>query len=159
MTDSHFFGRPILNSPYGYPSVHWELDPTGQPTQKVVDARRSADFITPIPKPKKQKGVAKQTALLFDEGLSTQDQQYHSAIINGVRADVDKWRAIKNLSLWIAHSALKCRLGSVSAPFGKFRPIEEMWASLFAVFNHCDWQDCGEAATQRQSMNLLMGQK
>jgi type III restriction enzyme len=100
MTDSHFFERPILNSPYGYPSLHWELDSTGQPTQKVVDARRSADFITPIPKPKRQKGAAKQTALLFDEVLSTQEQQYHSAIINGVRAEVDKWRAIKNPSEW-----------------------------------------------------------
>ena len=34
-----------------------------------------AEFITPIPKPKKQKGAAKQTSLIFDEGLSTQEQQ------------------------------------------------------------------------------------
>lgn len=95
-----FFERPILNSPYAYPSRHWELDDTGQPTQQTVETRRSAEFITPIPKPKKQKGAAKQTSLLFDEGLSTQEQQYHSAIINGVRAEVDKWRALKNPNDW-----------------------------------------------------------
>jgi type III restriction enzyme len=50
-----FFEKPILNSPYDYPSQHWELDETGQPTQKVVAAHRQAEFITPIPKPKKRK--------------------------------------------------------------------------------------------------------
>jgi len=49
-----FFDHPILNSPYELPARHWELDKQGQPTQKVVEARRSADFITPIPKPKKK---------------------------------------------------------------------------------------------------------
>ena len=29
-----FFGLPILNSPYEYPSRHWELDESGQPTRK-----------------------------------------------------------------------------------------------------------------------------
>lgn len=100
MSDSHFFERPILNSPYAYPTRHWELDTTGQPTQRVLESRRPADFITPIPKPKKQKGAAKQESLLFDEGLSTQDTQYHSAIINGVRAEVDKWRTLRNPADW-----------------------------------------------------------
>ena len=59
MTDP-FFEKPILNAPYDYPRRHWELDATGQPTQKVVETRRPAEFITPIPKPKKQKGAAKQ---------------------------------------------------------------------------------------------------
>ena len=95
-----FFEKPILNTPYGYPNRHWELDETGQPTQQVKEQRRPAEFITPIPKPKKQKGAAKQTSLLFDEGLSTQEQQYHSAIINGVRAEVDKWRVLKNPNDW-----------------------------------------------------------
>lgn len=49
MTDSHFFERPILNSPYGYLGLHWELDSTGQPTQKSVATRRSADSITLMP--------------------------------------------------------------------------------------------------------------
>ena len=68
-----FFAQPILNSPYEYPARHWELDASGQPTQKIVSSRRRADFITPIPKPRKRKGEQEQTDLLFDEGkgLST----------------------------------------------------------------------------------------
>jgi type III restriction enzyme len=98
-----FFERPILNSPYGYPDRHWELDESGQPTQKIVEARRSARFITPIPKPKKRKGSAEQSALVFDEGkgLSTQEQQYDQvAVVNAVRQEVDKWRQLKNPGDW-----------------------------------------------------------
>jgi hypothetical protein len=36
-----FFDHPILNSPYEYPARHWELDETGQPTQRII-ARRGA---------------------------------------------------------------------------------------------------------------------
>ncbi len=50
-----FFEKPILNSPYECPERHWELDPSGQPTQHIIESRRSAEFITPIPKPKKRK--------------------------------------------------------------------------------------------------------
>lgn len=98
-----FFEKPVLNSPYEYPSRHWELDTSGQPTQRIIDRRRSAEFITPIPKPKKRKGLGEQTDLLFDEGkgLSTEAQRYdHTAIINGVRQEVDKWREISNSSDW-----------------------------------------------------------
>ena len=82
--DNAFFEKPILNSPYDYPVRHWELDDTGQPTQKILETRRRAEFITPIPKPRKRKGSAEQASLLFDEGkgLSTDAQQYdHTAII------------------------------------------------------------------------------
>ncbi len=50
-----FFERPILNSPYECPQRHWELDHQGQPTQQIVETRRWAEFITPIPKPRKRK--------------------------------------------------------------------------------------------------------
>ena len=102
MTDP-FFERPILNSPYAIPRRHWELDDAGQPTQRITESRRRAEFITPIPKPRKQKGRNRQESLLFDEGqgLSTQGQQYaHTAIINGVRAEVDSWRALPNPNDW-----------------------------------------------------------
>lgn len=99
--NNQFFERPILNSPYQYPVRHWELDASGQPTQRIVESRRRAEFITPIPKPKKQKSAPQQDALLFDNDLSSQSQQYaHTAIINGVRQEVDKWRALPNPADW-----------------------------------------------------------
>ena len=71
-----FFRQPILNSPYDYPSRHWELDSAGQPTQNVAASRRRADFITPIPKPKKRKAGQSELRLEDDLGLSTARQQY-----------------------------------------------------------------------------------
>ena len=99
-----FFEQPVLNSPYECPSRHWELDQDGQPTQEIIKNRRQAEFITPIPKPKKRKGASEdQAALVFDEGegLSTEEQQYeHTAIINGVRRQIDQWRNIPNPNHW-----------------------------------------------------------
>lgn len=43
-----FFDHSILNSPYECPPRHWELDATGQPTQKIIKTRRRAEFITPM---------------------------------------------------------------------------------------------------------------
>ena len=101
---NQFFEKPILNSPYDYPAKHWELDPTGQPTQQILSSRRRAEFITPIPKPRKRRGgPGDQASLLFDEGkgLSTSEQQYdHTAIINAVRQEVDAWRRLPNPSQW-----------------------------------------------------------
>jgi len=81
-----FFSKPILNSPYSYPSRHWELDEQGQPIQKIIETRRPAEFIMPIPKLKKRKSSEKQSSIVFDEGksLSSQEQQHEvTAIING----------------------------------------------------------------------------
>ena len=94
---NQFFERPVLNSPYEYPTRHWELDAQGQPTQQIIDKRRSAEYITPIPKPKKQKASVEQKGFIFDEGkgLSTEDQQYEpTPIINELRGYVDRWRSI-----------------------------------------------------------------
>ena len=101
--NNEFFEKPILNSPYECPKKHWELDAHGQPTQRSLGSRRKADFITPIPKPKKRKGSGEQSDLLFDEGrgLSTEKQRYdHTAIINAVRQEVDKWRALPDSNTW-----------------------------------------------------------
>jgi type III restriction enzyme len=98
-----FFEHPILNSPYDCPRRHWELDDQGQPTQQIIENRRRAEFITPIPKPKKRKKAAIQPGFVFDEGkgLSTQEQQYDpTSIINQVRGRVDRWRALSNPSDW-----------------------------------------------------------
>ena len=86
-----FFDRPILNSPYDYPSRHWELDENGQPTMNIIERRRRAEFITPIPLPKKQR-TAKQVAMVFDEGkgLSSEKQRYDpNSTINALRREVD----------------------------------------------------------------------
>ena len=98
-----FFDHPILNSPYERPNKHWELDSTGQPTQKIQETRRRAQFITPIPKPKKQKKSPQQQGFVFDEGegLSSATQQYDpTSIINEIRGYVDAWRSLPNPSQW-----------------------------------------------------------
>jgi type III restriction enzyme len=90
-----FYERPILNSPYEYPSRHWELDRDRLPTNTVVERRRRAEFLTPIPRPKRRS--AKQKEIVFDEGkgLSTEKQQYdQTSIINEVRNSVDAWRQL-----------------------------------------------------------------
>jgi type III restriction enzyme len=101
--DNRFFNQPILNNPYAYPSRHWELDAEGQPTQRILERRRSAEFITPIPKPRKRKGSAQQIEMVLDEGkgLSTTDQQYDlTSTINTIRGLVDQWRMIPNPNDW-----------------------------------------------------------
>jgi type III restriction enzyme len=98
-----FFEQPILNSPYGYPARHWELDEQGQPTQRIVERRRSAQFISPIPRPRRRKGTSEQLDLVFDEGkgLSTAEQQYdHAETINIVRRQVDQWRQLSSPNDW-----------------------------------------------------------
>lgn len=98
-----FFEHPILNSPYERPQQHWELDASGQPTQKIIQNRRRAEFITPIPKPKKRKRGAAQQEMIFDEGkgLSTKQQQYDAtSLINQVRAHVDTWRVLPEPHQW-----------------------------------------------------------
>src|SRR3989339_304686 len=101
--DNRFFERPVLNSPYKQPARHWELDTDGQPTQQIIEHRRRADFITPIPKPRKRKGKYQQQDFVFDEGLglSTQKQQYDpTSIINELRRHVDQWRVLPNPKDW-----------------------------------------------------------
>ena len=83
-----FFDHPILNSPYEYPARHWELDAHGPADPANHRGRRRAEFITPIPKPKKRKAASGTAGLVFDEGkgLSTEEQQYDpTSIINEVR--------------------------------------------------------------------------
>lgn len=97
---NHFFEKPILNSPYDYPARHWELI-EGQPTQQIIESRRRAEFVTPIPKPKKQKGG--KSVDLFDEsmGLSAGEQKYDPiSIINELRRHVSAWRNLNSPNDW-----------------------------------------------------------
>lgn len=101
--DNRFFEQPILNSPYEYPARHWELDSSGQPTQQIIEKRRRAEFITPIPKPKKRRAAEQQDLLFGDgQGISTQAQQYDpTSIINELRQHVDQWRTLPNAKDWL----------------------------------------------------------
>ncbi|MCY4237647.1 MAG: nucleotidyltransferase domain-containing protein [Rhodospirillaceae bacterium] len=99
---NRFFDRPILNSPYKSPGQHWELDGSGQPTNRIVNKRRDVSFITPIPGPKKGKGA--QHTLNFDEEarrVAADGQQYELAsTINSVRNAVHDWRQRADLGEW-----------------------------------------------------------
>ncbi len=64
-----FFDRPILNSPYEYPRRHWELDEAGQPTQKILELRRSARASHSFDKPTRGRIAAKVINHLGDEVL------------------------------------------------------------------------------------------
>ena len=92
-----FFEAPVLNSPYEPPTRYWELDPeTRQPTNDIIDGRRRpATYMTPVPKPRKQRGQARQEAMPLDvgKGLSIEDYDPTSTI-NQLRRQVDAWRAL-----------------------------------------------------------------
>ncbi|MYC67556.1 MAG: restriction endonuclease [Acidobacteriia bacterium] len=97
-----FFEQPILNSPYEYPSRHWELDANGQPTNKVLPKRRRVAFISAIPTVKKRRG--EQREIIFHEAaqaLETETQQYDlTELISGIRQRVDRWRELPDRNSW-----------------------------------------------------------
>ena len=99
-----FFTEPILNSPYEEPRCHWELNSEGQPTQKIINGRREADFtVAAVPAPQKSKGKPKQESEQQDLGffqddvtqsISADGRKYELAqIINSLRNEVSKWRS------------------------------------------------------------------
>ena len=88
-----FFEHPILNSPYEYPNRHWELDESGQPI-KEVNRRRSASYITPVPKAKRQKAPKAQDSLNFEADVSTDDNYDPMPFINDLRKEIDAWRLL-----------------------------------------------------------------
>ncbi len=104
-----FFEKPILNTPYRYPARHWELDADGQPTNRILEQRRSADFVSPVPKPRKRKRAdAQQLGLVFEggfvenaDGAAGDVQLYNpTEFINGVRRQVDAWRQLPEPADW-----------------------------------------------------------
>ena len=97
--DNRFFAQPVLNSPYAYPTRHWELDEQGQPTQRISEGRRRVAFITPVPTPRKRKQL--ELALGPGQGLSSPEQQYDpTSIINALRRQVDQWRSRPDPADW-----------------------------------------------------------
>ena len=126
--ENPFFDRPIINSPYEYPSQHWELDEDGQPTQQIIESRRGAEFVTPIPKPR-QRGRARggQQQFVIDEGLglSTQEQQYDvTSAVNEIRRRVDEWRSIPGPNNWgVTPETARLLLHWRQHKFSNYRPF------------------------------------
>lgn len=99
-----FFERPILNSPYAHPARHWELDADGQPTNRIVETRRKCDLVSPVPKPKKRRGVTReqQDLIYGNDGISTRRDQYDvTGSVNAIRAEVELWRKLPNSNQWL----------------------------------------------------------
>ena len=99
MSDA-FFERPILNSPYEYPSRHWMLNEDGQPSDVILDSRRRSKLITPVPQSKKRSGKrAAQSEMAL--GSCDDDQAYDpEPIINEIRDHVDAWRKLPSPDQW-----------------------------------------------------------
>ena len=91
-----FFEQPILNSPYEYPARHWELDEDRQPTNHIVDRRRTVSFITPIPAARKQRTAQRELGVDDARGTADEDgQQYElMRMIESVRHSVNEWRRL-----------------------------------------------------------------
>ncbi len=129
MSGRHFFEQPILNSPYLYPGRHWELDPDGQPTDKIIESRRRSAFVTPVPKPKKRRqgdGESQRELVFRDgEGISTAQQQYDpNTIINEIRGYVDQWRKVPNPDQWqVTPETGRLLQHWRSYPFASVRPF------------------------------------
>lgn len=102
LMETRFFERPILNSPYEYPSQYWEFDETDQPTSRVVDRRRHVWFITPIPRPKEQE--QRQQTIVFDapaKAFESDVQQYDLTVfIRNVCHRVDRWCELPAPAAW-----------------------------------------------------------
>lgn len=88
--------RPILNSLHEAPQRHGKLGTEGLPTDEIIESRRKAEFLSPVPPPKVPRGKGTQLKLaLGKRTLSTAEQQYNPhSIVNGIRLEVDRWRRL-----------------------------------------------------------------
>ena len=101
MEENLFFNQPILNSPYNYPARHWELDEHGQPTQQIVNKRRKAEFLTPIPNLKNARGKLPNKVFSPAPNIpKTGSNMTPTPIINHLRQVVDAWRELPNPKDW-----------------------------------------------------------
>lgn len=101
-----FFKKPILNSLYEYPSSYWEMV-DGLPTQHIVGARREAEFVTPIPKPRKRKDSSTPELFADSRKYDPIPIPIHIPIpipipiINELRRHVDAWRKLPSERDWL----------------------------------------------------------
>ena len=93
MTESSFYERPILNSPYRAPEWHHPLDDKGQPVGgSPLAGRRPSRFIVPVPAARKR-AASTQASL----GLETYEE---NPLINDIRRHVDEWRRQPDPAKW-----------------------------------------------------------
>ncbi len=121
-----FFDHPILNSPYAYPDRHWELDSDGQPTQKIIRSRRQADFITPIPTPKRGGGGKQLSFTPLIDGtanINSDRQEYHKSLINDIRAAVTRWRELPSNQWNVTPETARLLAHWRTHPFSGIRPF------------------------------------
>jgi type III restriction enzyme len=94
LVTQHFFEAPILNSPYAVPDRHWELDHTGQPTDRILQNRRKSALVSPIPRPKKNKAKGQADLYATGDPLGVEQEYNPTEIINGIRSAVESWRRL-----------------------------------------------------------------
>ena len=120
-----FFEQPILNSPYEQPSEHWELDDNRQPTNKRIASRRPASFITPVPKPRRQR--CQQAELVLDRAaaeISSENQRYDlNANINGLRRQLNDWRQLPTQQWRVTPQTARLLQHWRHHPFNGIRPF------------------------------------
>ncbi|PZU46938.1 MAG: restriction endonuclease [Microbacterium sp.] len=83
---------PILNGPYDPPERHFALGPDG-PTGEIRPGRRPSESFIPIPQERKGRRTAvDDTQQAFDFDLTGERREANDTI-NGLRRDVELWRA------------------------------------------------------------------
>ena len=124
--DRRFFEHPILNSPYEYPRRHWELDETGQPTNRVVPERRRV--VVHHADPQAQEAEGNPAQIVFDapaKALESGAQQYDlTTFISGLRHRVDRWRELPDRNSWrVTPETARLLQHWRSHRFGDIRPF------------------------------------
>ena len=90
MSEASFSINPILNSPYEYPSRHWDMDAENQPTEKINEFRRPSSLKSPIAAVRRRNAAATQGDLFAEseDGVEYETNE----LINSIRVKVDEWR-------------------------------------------------------------------
>jgi|APMI01.1.fsa_nt_gi type III restriction enzyme len=88
--------NPILNSPYDPPQRYFEIAAKG-PTGEILEGRRPSESYIPVPLPRKGtragKGKSAQPEQVSFDFDGTRERRERNGLINGLRRDVDLWRA------------------------------------------------------------------
>lgn len=94
MTDiraTEALSNPILNRPYDPPAQHFALGSDG-PTGEIRAGRRPSESFVPIPQERKRKASIDGLQQAFDFDLTGERREANDTI-NGLRRDVELWRA------------------------------------------------------------------